>query len=604
MKKKIFSLIIFLISINMVQDRSMAAVMVRISYKVSFPEAQAHYADVEMTVSGLNQNTLELKMPVWTPGSYLVREFAKNIELLTAEADGKAVKALKIRKNCWQIDTKGVNAVKVKYLVYAFEISVRTSFIDASHAFLANAGVFLYPEGMLDQPAMIHLMPYKIIPYKDWDKVSTSLEMVNNDPFTLYSPNFDILFDSPIEIGNQDVFGFNAAGVTYEVCMVGGGNYDKERLKKDMAAIVETETAVYGENPNKRYVFIVHNYQRGGGGLEHLASTVLGASRDAYGTERGYQNFLSLVAHEHFHLWNVKRLRPIVLGPFDYDNENYTTDLWIAEGFTAYYQDIILRHADLISTENYLNIVADGINTLQNIPGHTIQTLAESSYDAWIKAYRPNENSNNSTISYYNKGALVAMLLDLQIIKNSKGKHSLDDVMRYMYDTYYKAKKRGYTDAEFKLGFEKFAGENLDGFYANYIYGLTELDYDRYLDYAGYKLVNEWADTNEPSLGVATANINGKIIVTAVSRNSAAWVDGINVNDELVTIDGNPVKDMAAVLTGKQPGDKLVIAISRDGKPYTLPVLLLKRTQVRYHLESVANPTSDQLAVRKKWLKL
>ncbi len=588
----------------MVQDRSMAAVMVRISYKVSFPEAQAHYADVEMTVSGLNQNTLELKMPVWTPGSYLVREFAKNIELLTAEADGKAVKALKIRKNCWQIDTKGVNAVKVKYLVYAFEISVRTSFIDASHAFLANAGVFLYPEGMLDQPAMIHLMPYKIIPYKDWDKVSTSLEMVNNDPFTLYSPNFDILFDSPIEIGNQDVFGFNAAGVTYEVCMVGGGNYDKERLKKDMAAIVETETAVYGENPNKRYVFIVHNYQRGGGGLEHLASTVLGASRDAYGTERGYQNFLSLVAHEHFHLWNVKRLRPIVLGPFDYDNENYTTDLWIAEGFTAYYQDIILRHADLISTENYLNIVADGINTLQNIPGHTIQTLAESSYDAWIKAYRPNENSNNSTISYYNKGALVAMLLDLQIIKNSKGKHSLDDVMRYMYDTYYKAKKRGYTDAEFKLGFEKFAGENLDGFYANYIYGLTELDYDRYLDYAGYKLVNEWADTNEPSLGVATANINGKIIVTAVSRNSAAWVDGINVNDELVTIDGNPVKDMAAVLTGKQPGDKLVIAISRDGKPYTLPVLLLKRTQVRYHLESVANPTSDQLAVRKKWLKL
>src|SRR6201999_4282340 len=177
---------------------------------------------------------------------------------------------------------------------------------------------------------------------------------------------------------------------------------------------------------------------KGGGGLEHLSSTVLGASRDNYASDGGYRGFLSLVAHEHFHLWNVKRLRPIALGPFDYDNENYTTDLWIAEGFTTYYQDLIVHRTGLYPTDNYLKVLGDEISLLENQPGAKIQTLAESSYDAWIKAYRPNENSVNSTISYYNKGAEVAMMLDLEIINDSKGKYSLDDVMKYMYDTYYK----------------------------------------------------------------------------------------------------------------------------------------------------------------------
>ncbi|MBS1502038.1 MAG: M61 family metallopeptidase, partial [Bacteroidetes bacterium] len=309
---------------------------VKIFYTVTFPEAQAHYADVEMDISGLHQKTLDLKMPVWTPGSYLVREFSKNVESFTAETQGKPVEAKKIRKNIWRINSEKASAIKIKYRVYAFELSVRTSMVDASHAFLSCTGIFVYPDGMLHHPSTVH-----IIPYKGWTRVSTSLEMVNNDPFTRYAPDYDILFDSPIEVGNQDVFGFDVDGVNYEVAMVGGGNYDKERLTKDMPLIIRHEAAIYGENPNKHYVFIVHNTSRGGGGLEHLSSCVLGASRDNY--EKNYQNFLALVAHEHFHLWNVKRLRPIALGPFDYDNENYTTDLWIAEGFTAYYQDVIVN---------------------------------------------------------------------------------------------------------------------------------------------------------------------------------------------------------------------------------------------------------------------
>ncbi|MDB4902767.1 MAG: peptidase [Mucilaginibacter sp.] len=576
-----------------------AAGSVKISYIVTFPEAQAHYTDIEMNISGLNQNALDLKMPVWTPGSYLVREFSKNVESFSAISHGKTLAFAKNRKNCWHINTTGISSLTIKYKVYCFEISVRTSFVDASHGFLSTTGIFMYPDKMLHQPSTIH-----IVPYDGWTKVSTSLEEVNNDQFTRHAPNFDILFDSPIEVGNQDIFGFDAAGVKYEVAMVGGGNYDKERLQKDMAKIAEQETAVYGENPNKYYVFIVHNRVRGGGGLEHLSSTTLGASRDNYANETGYQNFLGLVAHEHFHLWNVKRLRPIALGPFDYDNENYTTDLWIAEGFTAYYQNVILRHANLIPTDNYLNALAGIINVIENQPGAKVQALAESSYDSWIKAYRPNENSINTGISYYDKGAAVAMLLDLEIINNSNGKHSLDNVMKYMYQTFYKLKKRGYTDAEFKQGLEKFAGENLDDFYKKYINGLTTIDYNKFLGYAGYKLTDELADPNEPSLGINIANNNGKKIVTSVLRGGAGWIDGINVNDELTAIDGTPITDIATMLSGKKPGDKISVSVNRDALPVILQVTLLKNNRVKYKIDSLPNASSAQLEVRKKWLNL
>jgi predicted metalloprotease with PDZ domain len=588
-----------LLLLGMNTTNSEAAEKPQISYTVTFPEAQAHYADIEMNISGLKQSTLDLKMPVWTPGSYLVREFSKNVESFSAEANGKTLDYKKLRKNIWQIPTANISAIKVKYRVYAFELSVRTSFIDVNHAFLSTSGIFMYPAGMLHHPATIH-----IIPYQGWSKVSTSLELVNNDPFTVHSPDYDILFDSPIEVGNQDVFGFDVGGVKYEVAMCGGGNYDKARLSKDIPKIIEHEAVIYGENPNKHYVFIVHNTSKGGGGLEHLSSTVLGAARDNYNTDKGYQGFLSLVAHEHFHLWNVKRLRPAALGPFDYDNENYTTDLWIAEGFTAYYQDIIVRRTNLYPADNYLGVLAADINYVANQPGNKVQTLAEASYDAWIKYYRPNENSVNTNISYYNKGSIMALMFDLEIINDTKGKYSLDDVMKYMYDTYYKAQKRGYTDLEFKQGLEKFSGKNLDEFYEKYIYGLADIDFDKYLGYAGYHLTDEFAGNNDPNLGVITTTKDGKVTVSNVLRGTAAWIDGVNVNDEITAIDDFKVTDMATVLNGKKPGDKIVVSVVRDGQPLNLPVTLLKKTQVKYKIDSLANPSAQQLEVRKKWLSL
>lgn len=594
---KLLSFPFFLFSffiMNISESRAKASPV--INFEVSFPDAQAHYAEVTMTLSGLKEKAVTVKMPVWAPGSYLVREFSKNVESFQAHATGKPLMVEKTSKNAWRIQNGTASSIKISYRVYAFEISVRTSFIDASHGFLSPTGIFMYPDGWLTEPSTILIKPYK-----NWNTVSSGLES-KGDPFTLYAPDFDTLYDSPIEVGNQEVFTFSAAGVAHEVAMVGGGNYDKERLKKDMARIVEQETAVFGENPNKRYVFIVHHYHVGGGGLEHINSTVLGASRDGYSNEVSYRKFLGLVAHEYFHLWNVKRLRPKALGPFNYDQENYTTDLWIAEGLTAYYDNLMVERAGLFSQEDLLGEFAKTINTVENQPGNKIQPLTEASFDAWIKLYRPNENSKNTVISYYDKGAIMGMLLDLEIIHSSKGTKSLDDVMRFMYQEYYKKANKGFIAAEFKEALEKIAGKNFDDFYKKYINGLTPIDYQRYFGYAGLKLTDENAGKNEPTLGITTSQKEERLIVTNVRRNSAGWVDGINVNDELLSIDGERVTDLNKIWKEKKTGDRIQVTVSRDAQIISLPVQLQRNTEVKYTLQKTAEISADQLMVLKKWL--
>ncbi|WP_432713989.1 M61 family metallopeptidase [Pedobacter sp.] len=595
MKKSIVGLVV-LLALSMT-----AKSQVKINFEVSFIEPQAHYAEVEMNISGLNKDFVDVKMPVWAPGSYLVREFAKSVEGFKAQAGGKAVKAEKIDKNTWRVYHAKNAALKINYRVYAFEVSVRTSFIDDTHAFLSSTGIFMYPDGMLSSPSTV-----KVIPYKGWSKVSTGLEPVAGQQFTYQASDFDILFDSPLEVGNQDVFEFNAAGVKHEVAMYGGGNYDKERLKVDMAKVVEAATAIYGENPNKHYTFIVHNFSRGGGGLEHLNSTVLGGSRDQYNTEDGYNGFLGLVAHEYHHLWNVKRLRPVALGPFDYNKENYTTNLWIAEGFTAYYENKIMLRAGFVNAENYASNLAAAVASVENTPGAKVQSAAEASFDAWIKYYRPNENSNNTGVSYYSKGEVIGLLMDLEIANATKGAKSLDDVMKAMY-LQCKTLKRGYTDAEFKAMVEKISGISFNDFYAKYVNGTQAAEYEKYFGFAGVKVSNQNAGKNVPYIGLASRKTEGRMFITAVSRNSSAWVGGLNVNDELISVDGIPVEsslERMPAVTGKKVGDVVKVAVSRDGLPKTFAITLKANPNVSLVAALDEKPSAQQLAVRKKWFGL
>ncbi len=586
---------IFLIAMTMETNAQ-----IQIAFDVSFTEPQAHYADVKMEVSNINNDYLEVKMPVWTPGSYLVREFARNVEnFVASDENGITLSSIKTNKNTWKIHSPKSKKVKINYQVYAFEISVRSSFVDMSHAFLSPTSIFMYVQGQLKQPATITVHPIKA-----WDKISTGLEPLAGKTNSFYAPNFDILFDSPMEIGTQDIFEFTAAGVKHEVAMYGGGNYDKERLKSDMTKIVEEETAVFGVNPNKRYVFIVHNYNTAAGGLEHLNSTVLGMSRNNYADKTNYARFLSLVAHEYFHLWNVKRMRPFALGPFDYDNENYTTNLWIAEGFTAYYDNWIIRRAGLCSFEEYLEVLSDNINVIENQPGNRIQPVSQASFDAWIKAYRPNENSRNSTISYYDKGSMVALVLDLEILNATQGKKGLDDVMKAVYNEYYVKQSRGYTDAEFKTLAEQVAGFSLDMIYSDFVNDTKQIHFSKYLNYVGLQLVDDLADQNTPYLGATSVIKEGKIIITNIARGSAAWTDGLNANDEIIGIDGDRVNDLDKMIATKKVGQKITLLINRDGLLKNMDITLTKNPNVKLRIIPLEAASDSQLALRKRWLKL
>jgi len=578
---------------------SLANAQRKISFEISFKEPQAHYVEVRMELSGFKGKTLDLKMPVWAPGSYLIREFPKNVESFSAETESKKMLAAhKIDKNTWRIETDNEDRIIVNYRVYAFEISVRTSFVDNSHAFLSPTGIFMYVDGFIKQPVEV-----KIDLYPGWTKISTGLDAVVEKPNTFYASDFDILFDSPIEVGNQDVFEFMAAGVKHEVAMVGEGNYDKERLKEDMAKIIEDETQVFGVNPNKRYVFIVHNYATGGGGLEHLNSTVLGASRFNYQNQNGYLGFLGLVAHEYFHVWNIKRLRPEALGPFNYSEENYTTNLWISEGFTAYYDNLMLRRGGFYNESAYLKILTTDIESVENRAGNLVQPLSLSSFDAWIRQYRPDENSINTMVSYYNKGALIGMLIDLKTLHATKGAKGLDDIMKAMYDEYYQRLGRGFTDQEFKQMVQKVAGVSIDDIY-EYVNEAKPINYNIYLNNVGLELVNQLEGRSIPEFGARI--VNHKIM--SVNRGSGAWVAGVNVNDELIAVNGYRIDDLGKeldrILASSNVGDKLRVLVARDGIIKELDVVLSASEKAAYIIRPLSTVTPEQDKLRKIWLSL
>lgn len=561
-----------------------------------------HYFEVEMNVSGYNKDTIEFLMPVWAPGSYLIREFSKNVEFFRAyDSKNNPLLFEKTNKYTWKVYLNKSKSVRVIYKVYAFELSVRTSFIDASHGYINGSSIFMYIKGMKDLPSTL-----KIIPFKDWKKVSTGLTPVKGKKWEYSVPNYDILADSPIEIGNQNVYQFTAAGIPHNIVMYGDGNYNIDSLKIQMAKIVEAETNVFGENPNKEYTFIIHNLGNRGGGLEHLNSTTLQFRRWAYDTKNRSKSFLGLVAHEYFHLWNVKRIRAFQLGPFDYQNENYTKLLWEMEGLTTYYSGQILLRAGFYTPGEYLKNVSRSISSLENRPGNKVQSAAMSSFDTWIKFYRRNENSYNTEISYYTKGSLLGLLLDLEIINSTNGGKSYDDVLRLLYNKYYKKLKRGFTDSEYKAVVEKIAGENLDDFFSNYVNGTKEVNYNKYFGYAGLQLINEGKSSKKKNLGLQTKYKENKLIVTMVVLGTPAYDNGLNVNDEIIAVNNYRVdKKLLDKFVDETPaGSILNFLVSRDGKLLKLKVKLINNPVKKFVINKIPNPSEKQIIVYNKWLRI
>ena len=567
-----------------------------IKHLIQMPNPQSHYFDVTTTldVSKETGRFIELKMAAWTPGSYLIREFAKNVEQVSAQSGNSMLPISKISKNTWRIALQpGIKTVQVHYQVYAYELSVRTSFLDDVHGYINPASVLLYVAKWAKQPQEL-----SIVPHKDFKKVSTALKNVGG--FNYIAKDLDELIDSPIEIGNQQVWNFKVNNIPHQIAFFGQAKVDSVKFIADVKKMAETAQQVVGQHPCDHYVFIIHNIQRGTGGLEHLYSTTCSVSRTAYESPAGYQGVLNLLAHEYFHLWNVKRIRPIALGPFDYENENYTHNLWFSEGITSYYADVINLRTKMVAPDAYLSDLAKDIAGVENTPGTQIESAASASWDAWIKYYRPNENSRNSTVSYYDKGALLGGILNMWIIQNTNGAKCLDDVFQLLYKNYYLKQGRGFTDAELENAFSTVAGTSAAGFFKDYIYGVKTPDYAAIFNQFGYK----WSDVNVgksvPFAGfTATA---GRI--TSIYKGSPAFVAGLNVGDEIVQVNQAEFAGLDKLMADKKVGDVLSFRVKRDGLERNFEVTLVQTPMKAFAIQSIENPTASQLALRKKWLSL
>jgi predicted metalloprotease with PDZ domain len=529
----------------------------------------------------------------------MIMDYAKYITNFKAvDASGKILIWEKIAKNIWKVNSVNTNTVIVSYDVFSFRTSVADSFLDDGRGFISPAGIFMYPAGKINHPVTV-----AIVPYKKFSQVSTGLDPVPGKTNTYYAPDFDVLYDSPILTGDQEILTFEVQGIKYTVAAEKLGEIDRNKFIEDHKKMVESATSIIGEIPYKHYTFLIMN--RGGGGLEHTNSMAVFASPASFNTPNGYKRWLSFVAHEFFHLYNVKTIRPVALGPFDYDKENYTDMIWFSEGVTSYYENIVLNKAGLYSRTDVLDEMKASIANYENIPGHLFQSASQSSFDAWILFFNRSENAANSTISYYDKGCALGMLLDLKIRYESRNQKSLDDVMRTLYQVYYKEKKRGFTDKEFRDVCEKTAGSSLFELFDVYIPTVQDIDYAKYLGYAGLSIDMNPVEVQSAYLGATTREDGDNLMITRVEWNSPAYKAGLSPQDIITEIDGAKAtsKLLAEKLKSKKPGDKIMITETHREITNNTEIVLGKKTIRSFEIKPLPDQTPQQIALLDKWLK-
>lgn len=581
-----------------------------VQYRLSFRQADTHRVDIEVSVPTDGKSEIEFMMPVWTPGSYLVREYARQIEQITA-ADGKTNSALGLKKkdkNHWQVDCAGVDEVVLRYSLYCREMSVRTNWVERDFAFLTGAATFLTRSDMLDHP---HVVRIDALP--NWPKVATSLPVVDaRDPWTRRAANFDELVDSPILLGAIDIQTFDVGGAKHHLATLGGDSFwDTASAAKDVAKIVEAEQSFWQDTPYKEYWFL-NLATETGGGLEHDNSCVLMTGRWSQRQRTKYADWLGLVSHEFFHTWNVRRLRPKELKRYDYNNEQYFHELWVAEGITSYYDDLFVIRTGLCSPKEYLEKLGKNIAAVQNAPGRLGQSLTDSSFDAWIKYYRPDENANNSRISYYLKGALVGALLDVEIREKTDGAKSLDDVMRMLWKAH---RETGYTNEDFSKIVAEVCGESYHDWLVKSLETTQELDFAKMLEWYGLEWKKREPDKDAPTdrpvygnvfVGMELLAQQGKAMVDKVTRDTPASQAGFNAGDELISFDGYRVsaETWAERLSSYRPDNVCKCLVARRGKIVELSIKLASEPETNWKIVRRAKPTEEQEKRWRSWLNL
>lgn len=571
-----------------------------ISFTISMENPSKHYFHVEMQCNGIKKETLNLKMPVWSPGYYQRLDFANNVENFhAADKKGQEIKWNKISGNTWQLQSNNANDIIVSYDVKTIRAFVGTPYVDENRAYILPAGVCLFIDGMINHPAEIIVKPFA-----NWTRVATGLDSVAGKNFTYTAPDFDILYDSPLLIGNlEELPSFTVKGIPHYFVGYQMGNFDKVQFMNDLKKVVEAATDMMGDIPYKHYTFI--SIGPGAGGIEHLNSASVSFNGAGLSTEEGKIRMLHFLGHEYFHHYNVKRIRPIELGPFDYDNGSRTKLLWVSEGLSVYYEYMIVQRAGLSTSEELFNAFRNNMLAFEGKPGRLYQTLEQSSYDTWSDGpFGRTGDDVNKTISYYDKGPVVGLLFDFKIRELTQNKKSLDDVMRFIYHEYYQKKKRGFTDAEFQSACEKIAGASLAEEF-KYVSTTTELDYPKYFSYAGLTIDTTSKELPGAYLGFTTRERNDSVFVSNVDWESPAWNAEIRPREVLLEINGTKAsaKLLKEITDKSKPGDTIMLTVWTNNAKRSMEIIFGTKKEKSFHISPIDNPTPLQKKIFDSWLK-
>ncbi|MCK0507771.1 M61 family metallopeptidase [Aromatoleum anaerobium] len=595
-----------------------------VRYTIAPIRPASHLFEVTCTVSDPAPGGQVFRLPAWIPGSYMIREFARNIVTLRAECEGRAVAVDKLDKHTWRAARVAPGrALTLTYDVYAWDLSVRAAHLDPTHGFFNGTSVFLAVEGHEDRCCLVEILPPPAPVSRRW-KVATTLPRAVGEigaampmGFGCYrADSYDELVDHPVEMGTFTHEVFEAAGVPHEIALTGRHDCDTRRLCADLARICAWQIELFGlPAPVDRYLFLTMVVGDGYGGLEHRASTALLASRNDLpypgmnGLPDGYKTFLGLCSHEYFHTWNVKRIRPAAFTPYDLRSENYTRLLWAFEGFTSYYDDLALVRSGVIPIEDYLGLLGKTVSNVLRGSGRLKQSVAESSFDAWIKYYRQDENAPNAIVSYYAKGALIALALDLQLRAASAGSASLDDVMRLLWQRHGRTGVGVEEDGLFALVEEvgergrKGAGRRLARWLAKAVHGTEDLPLARLLKPFGVACDVE-AASKSPTLGAKLAPNSGEAKLASVYDDGPAQAAGLSAGDVLVAMDGLKVtgSSLEAQLARRKAGDRVEMHAFRRDELMSFDVELAAPPADTAKLSLAAKPVVAALALRKGWL--
>jgi predicted metalloprotease with PDZ domain len=597
-----------------------------VEYQVTPVHPEAHLFRVSCVINEPDPSGQRLSMPTWIPGSYMIRDFAKNIINLKAEVEDQAVEVKKLDKSTWQC-APCTGPLALTYEIYAWDLSVRTAHLDTTHAYFNGTSVFMRIHGQDDKKCSVELCPPAGDKYVNW-RVATAMTPHSAElyDFGLYqAENYDELIDHPVEMGTFTLATFQAGGVPHDIVITGQHRADMKRLCVDLEKICTTHINLFGELPEiKRYVFLVMVVGDGYGGLEHRASTSLLCSRDDLPLQDetavtdNYRTFLGLCSHEYFHTWNVKRIKPAAFIPYDLSRETHTDQLWAFEGITSYYDDLALVRSGIIEPASYLELLGQIITRVWRGQGRYKQSVAESSFDTWTKFYKQDESAPNTIVSYYSKGSLIALALDLTIQQITNNQKSLDDLMRLLWQEYGKPGK-GLAEKEIEKLLSQIAGQDLTEFFANYLYGIHDLPLDNLLRMVGIDFHLRSAASVDDKGGKPTENTDNKptlslgarvvadsagALLTHVFDNGPAQRAGLSAGDIVIALNGiRTNKDkLEKTISSYQVNDEVTLHAFRRDELSTFTLVLTEAPLDTCYLEINDSVDTQVNAARQKWL--